>query len=199
MIVEGRSDDQTWTGIPLKTICKAATRACVVLCSAIPLLNALSIFSPQFFPNSAFITLCGFPPTMLCCLLLYHFIACSVFNPVKKSEWSRWCASHVGKVWSITPWSSSLSQHRHMQKRRKPTHQTMTWDAKERGQVCVVLTFSPFQTQATFPCSASFYSWICRLLASHTHLLLCVCIAHFGSQPQANPPNTWKIKICEQA
>lgn len=90
MIVEGRNDDQTWTGIPLKNICGAATRACLVLCFAISLENALSIFSPQFFPNSPFIALCGFLPPMLCFLLPYRFIACSVFNPVKKSEWSRW-------------------------------------------------------------------------------------------------------------
>lgn len=69
MIVEGRSDDQTWTGIPLKNICKAATRACVVRCFAISLLNALSIFSPQFFPNSPFITLWISPP---CCAFCWR-------------------------------------------------------------------------------------------------------------------------------
>lgn len=218
MIVEGRSDDQTWAGIPLKNICRAETRVCVgSVFFAVSLFNALFPFSLLSFSQiSPFITLSGYPP-MLCFPLAYHFIACSVFNPVKKSEWSRWCASHIDKVWSIILWSSSPSQHFpaligaffgvkiEMHAEGKETDHDLRCQREGTG-VCVfavlIFTTTPFQSES----NTSHIALLGLLLqlnlpyfVSHTRLLLCLCIAHFVSQPQANLPNTWKIKICEQA
>lgn len=73
MIVEGRSDDRTWTGVPLKNIGTAAvvTRACVVLVLCCPaflehFISILPHFPPRnllFYP--AFIPLCEFSNFLL--------------------------------------------------------------------------------------------------------------------------------------
>lgn len=225
MIVKGRSDDQSWTGIPFKNIWAAA---------AARLQHVPVLFSSPFCPallHTLFPFLLTFPLILLFVLFsllcvgfltmrphALHFFRLITSSPAEfwiqsrngadavlltstKAQYSGYPLSHTVSLLSLMPFGQLGGRHLCRKKETCLTEHDLRWETLWRFfWVLLILnitneapSFSPAQTTSPH----FFYTCICQLFPSHTTSCCVSALLTQPLNPQANLPNTEKIKICE--